>query len=205
VRVLLVFVSVVVIPIAAAAQTREPVGGFAADAQLATSSLPTSEGWTPADLDATSLVPGRGFGAAGGAHVIFGPGRHVRLGAGVVGMTTQGKAEGTGDVVTTVSTRLTTLAPALAVNFGHRDGWSYLSAGWGRGKVSSEVEGGDVDPAGWGSAWHWGGGARWFLTRHVAASFDMRFWRLSARSAVGDRVAAPVTRHFGISAGVSLR
>ena len=84
------------IPAAAAAQSRDPVGGFAADVHAVTTSLPTSEGWTPTSLVSTSLVPGRGFGAAAGLHVVFGPGRYTRLGLGLVGMTAQGEATGTG-------------------------------------------------------------------------------------------------------------
>jgi hypothetical protein len=204
VRALHVLACLLAVPVAAAAQTREPVGGFAVDLHAVTSSLPTTEGWTPTDLTASSLVPGRGFGAAGGVHAVFGPGRSKRFGVGVVGMTTQGRALGTGDAAE-VTTRLTAVAPDVAVNFGHRDGWSYLSAGWGRARVSSESAGGLADPAGWGSTWHWGGGARWFITRHVAASFDMRVWRLASRPAVGDRVEAPATGHFAISGGISLR
>ena len=93
----------------------------------------------------------------------------------------------------------------MAVNFGHRDGWSYISAGVGRASVKSEAEGGPPDPTGSGSAYHYGGGARWFMTRHVAAAFDLRVWRLSSRPAAGDRVEAPATRHFALSVGLSLR
>ena len=192
------------IPAAAAAQSREPVGGFAADVHAVTTSLPTSEGWTPPSLVSTSLVPGRGFGAAAGLHLIFGPGRHTRLGLGLVGMTAQGEATGTGGAAT-VTTRLTVVAPSVAINFGHHDGWSYVSGGFGRAGVTSEAEGGPPNPTGSGSVYHYGGGARWFMTRHVAASFDLRWWRLSSRAAAGGRVEAAATRHFAFSAGLSLR
>ena len=103
-----------------------------------------------------------------------------------------------------MATRLTVVAPTVAANFGHREGWSYISAGWGWGRVRSEVEGGTSDPAGSGSAYHYGGGARWFATRHVAVSFDLRWWTLSSRAAVGDRVAAGSSRHFAFALGASI-
>ena len=61
-----------------------------------TTSLPTSEGWTPTSLVATSLVPGRGFGAAAGLHVVFGPGRHHPPRARAGGPDRRGEATGTG-------------------------------------------------------------------------------------------------------------
>ena len=189
------------IPAAAAAQAREPVGGFVADVHGVTTSLPTSEGWTPPSLVSTSLVPGRGFGAAAGLHVIFGPGRHTRLGLGLVGLTAQGEATGTGGAPT-VTTRLTVVAPPVAVNFGHRDGWSYISGGVGPRRCDAQKpRAARPIPTGSGSVYHYGGGARWFLTRHVAVSFDLRLVALSSRAGRGRPGGAAATRHFAFCAG----
>jgi hypothetical protein len=191
-------------PVPAAAQAREPVGGVVADLRVHTVSLPSSAGWTPPALTTNTLVPSRGFGAEAGAHVVFGPGRHRRLGLGATGLFGQGRTTGT-DGAPTVTTRLTLIAPHVSANFGHRLGWSYLSGGAGLAKVSSEAAGGAGDPGGWGTVFHYGGGARWFLNERVAVTFDLRFWALTPRAAVGDRPRAAANTRIVFGAGLSLR
>ena len=188
----------------AAAQSRDPVGGLVGDLHLLTVSLPSAAGWTPTSLPPTSLVPGRGFGGEVGAHVLFGPGRHRRLGLGASGLVAQGRATGT-DGAPTVTTRVSFIAPHVSVNFGHRLGWSYLSGGAGLAKVSSEAAGGAPDPSGWDTAFHYGGGARWVVTERIAVSLDLRFWALTPRPAAGDRPSAPASTRVAFGAGLSLR
>jgi len=188
---------------AVAGQTRDPVGGLAVDVRGLTVSLPTTSGWTPAVLSATSIVPGRGWGGEAGAHVVFGPGRHRRLGLGVSGLWAQGQA--TGVDAATVTTRLTAVAPHVSWNFGHRLGWSYVSGGAGLARIASAVAGGTPDPSGWDTAFHYGGGARWFVTDRLALSLDLRFWALTPRGAIGDRPNAPATTRVAVGAGVALR
>jgi len=188
---------------AVTAQTRDPVGGLAVDVRGLTVSLPTTAGWTPAVLSATSIVPGRGWGAEAGAHVVFGPGRHRRLGLGATGLWAQGQA--TGIDAATVTTRLTAVAPHVSWNFGHRLGWSYVSGGAGVARIASQEVGGTSDPGGWGAAFHYGGGARWFVTDRLALSLDLRFWALTPRGAIGDRPNAPATTRVAVGAGVALR
>jgi hypothetical protein len=191
-------------PGAATAQSRDPVGGYVGDLHVLTVSLPSSAGWTPTSLPATSLVPGRGFGGEVAAHVVFGPGRHRRLGLGASGLVGQGRATGT-DGAPTVTTQVRFVAPHVSANFGHRLGWSYLSGGAGLAVVSSQAAGGAPDPAGWDMVFHYGGGARWFVTERIAVSFDLRFWALTPRPAVGDRPGAPATTRIAFGAGLSLR
>jgi len=119
------------------AQTQDPVGPFVIDARGLMAGLPTQEGWVPT-LPVDTVVPSRGFGLEGGAHlysVRLGP---ARLGVGAALTFARGTAtatvEGTPDVVT----KSTTFAPQLSFNFGHRLGWSYLSAGYGAAKIVSE-------------------------------------------------------------------
>ena len=187
-----------------AAQGRDPVGGFVVDLRLLTVSLPTSAGWTPSTLTTGSLVPGRAFGGEVGGHLVFGPGRHRRLGLGVSGLFGQGRATGT-DGAATVTTRLSTVAPHVSWNLGHRLGWSYLSGGVGLAKVSSEAAGDAGDPSGWGTVYHYGAGARWFLRERIAVSLDMHFWALTPRAATADRPGASATTHVAFGAGLSIR
>ncbi|MGD9902322.1 MAG: outer membrane beta-barrel protein [Vicinamibacterales bacterium] len=188
----------------AIAQLRDPVGGLAIDARALTVSLPATAGWTPTALDAGSIVPGRGWGGEAGAHIVFGPGRHRRLGLGASALWAQGRSTGS-EGAAQVTTRLTAVAPHVSWNFGHRLGWSYLSGGAGLARVASEIDGGAPDPSGWGTVFHYGGGARWFVSQHVAVSLDLRFWALTPRGAIGDRPGGPANTRVAFGAGLSVR
>jgi hypothetical protein len=189
----------------ATAQARDPIGGLVADIHGLTVTLPTSQGWTPTAISTSPLVPGRGFGGELGAHVVFGPGRYTRFGLGATGLFAQGRASGGAAEAVRVTTRLSTIAPHVSANFGHRLGWSYLSGGAGVARVSSEADGGAPDPTGWGTVFHYGGGARWFIRERIGVSFDLRFWALAARDAAGDRPRASGNTRIAFAAGVSLR
>lgn len=193
---------VVVASSEAGAQARQGMSGVVGDLRLVTSTLPTTQGWTPTS-NADAVVPGRGFGAEIGAHALVGPGRHKRLGVGVSGIVVQGRAPGAAGG--SLTTRLTGIVPHVSANFGHRGGWSYLSGGVGLARVTSVQSGGAADPAGWGTVFHYGTGARWFLTERVAFSLDLRFWALAPRGATGDRPNAPANTRIALGAGVSVR
>jgi hypothetical protein len=195
-------VTLLVAPAGVGAQTRQDVSGVVGDLRLVTSTLPTAAGWTPAS-DTGEVVPGRGFGGEIGAHALVGPGRHKRLGVGVSGVFVQGRAAGAAGG--NLTTRLTAIAPHFSANFGHRGGWSYLSGGAGLARVTSIRSGGASDPAGWSTVFHYGAGARWFLTERVAFSLDLRFWALAPRGGIGDRPNAPANTRIALGAGVSVR
>ena len=91
-------------------------------------------------------LPGRGLGLATGVNVYPARlGKHVALGVGAEWLmfsrgrktldpTTEGGASGP-----TVTTRFSVLSPQVSLNFGGRDGWSYVSGGigWARSPPSS--------------------------------------------------------------------
>lgn len=138
---------------------------FVVDLRGATSAIPTSAGLYPTVPEGGS-VPARGFGYDVGAHVYLfnlGPAR-VGLGASVI------KVRGTAPDATTT---MDILAPQLSFNFGSSDGWSYLSLGAGNARVNAEETGSS-------SAINAGGGARWFITRHLAVGFDVRMHKIAA-------------------------
>ena len=113
-----------------------------------------------------------------------------------------------------VAALLTTVSPQISVNFGSRDGWSYLSAGVGRTSIATRTspfadadrEDG-IDPGlllehdGF-SSFNLGGGARWFVKSRLAFSFDVRFHMLGSGSS---EPATPGKTLIGASVGVSLR
>jgi hypothetical protein len=188
-----------------------PPGPFVVDLRGSTMRIPSDPAFFPV-LPEASDVPARGFGADVGVHVYpfaWGPSR-VGLGAGI--LYARGSVAGAG-----ASTVVKGVAPQVSLNFGSRDGWSYLSAGYGimtlrsaapvvtttinasdDQPVTTEITGGSVE-SGSVPALNVGGGARWFLSPHLAAGFDVRFYRLSA----GD--TTPSTMLFGAAVGLSLR
>lgn len=184
------------------AQPREALGGWAIDLRGASGALPSVGGWAPPVPSGTSL-PTRGFGGEAGLHVFIGPGRHRRLSLGVSGVGLQGRASGT--TGPQVTTRLLVAAPHVAMNFGHRLGWSYLSLGAGTARATSNAPGVPDDDGGSGLVIHYGGGARWFMRRHLAASLDLRFWALTPRPASFARSKAPATTRVVVSAGIAVR
>ena len=191
------------VPHVAGAQAREPLRGVVGDVRLVSATLPSGAGWSPT-LPAGAVVPSRGFGVEGGAHVLLGPGRHRRLGVGVTSLASQGRATGL-EPAPTVTTRLFAAAPEVSMNFGHGLGWSHLSVGAGLAKVTSSYAGGGAEPSSWGAAIHYGGGARWFVSERLAVSLDLRFWALTPRPASGARPSAPATTRVVLGAGVAFR
>jgi hypothetical protein len=204
---------------AAFAQTPLPPGPYVIDVRGVMSGAPGGSGFYPV-VASTTIVPKRGFGVGGGAHLYPSRLGIARLGFGVEAMRMRGTA--TTPVATATSTTtpsaasasgadavmdLTTVAGQVSFNFGTRDGWSYLTAGYGhtftRGQVSSEVPG-PIEHSVAVLKRHtptinYGGGARWFIREHLAVGFDLRFHRISAG---GARPGASV---FALSAGVSVR
>lgn len=184
-----------------AAQTSSPLHGAVADLRLVSTTVPTGVGWTPPL--STGVVPGRGFGGEVGAAVFLGPGRNRRAFAGATAMLAQGRA--TADDAPTVTTRMRTAAPHVGLGFGHGDGWSYLSIGAGAASVGSTTDAETSADAPWALAFHYGGGARWFLRDHVAFALDLRFWALTPRAATATRVSGAATTRISLGAGLSFR
>ncbi|MGH7339837.1 MAG: hypothetical protein ACREKH_05040 [Candidatus Rokuibacteriota bacterium] len=140
-------------------------GPYVIDVRGATSGIPASPGLYP-DLGDQFIVPSRGFGVDVGAHVYLfslGPSR-LGIGLNVIGV--RGTA-------TDANATLRMVAPQLSFNFGTSDGWSYLSLGAGTARVKGVASASS-------SAINAGGGARWFLNRHLAVGFDVRMHQIAA-------------------------
>lgn len=204
----------------AAAQTRERLPWFAVDVQPATVGLPQAEGWVPVVSSDTEL-PGRNWGFATGVTVYPFRLSLITFGIGASLTTAKGSGasltivSGSGTTATTrvtpvVHTGITNLAPQLSINFGHKLGWSYLSAGLGRSKVTSRADAVGTTPAmvvpeAWNSALNFGGGAKWFMKPHLGAGFDARFVKLASRSATATLPSAKRTQLWNISVGISIQ
>ena len=222
-------VAALLIPTAAFAQPSpppaSPPGPYVIDVRGVMSGAPGGTGFYPV-VASTTIVPKRAFGLGIGAHLYPFRLGVARLGLGVEAMRSRGTAV-TPVATTTTSTTstsdtttsgtsanaaeavmdLTTVAGQVSFNFGSRDGWSYLTAGYGntrtRGQVSSVVPGPIVHSVvvlkRHAPTINYGGGARWFIRERLAVGFDLRFHRIAADGAL------PGATVFALSAGVSLR
>jgi hypothetical protein len=204
----------------AAAQGTERLPWFAVDLHGASVGLPTAPGWVP-EVDSDTPLPGRSWGLGGTVTVYPLKLGFATFGAGVGLVTASAAGEsltittGSGAAATTrttpiVRTRITSVLPQVSINFGHRLGWSYLSAGLGRSKVTSSADAvGElpaiVVPEAWNGAINFGGGAKWFMKPRLGASFDVRFTKLGTRGATATLPAASRTQMVTISVGVSIQ
>lgn len=128
----------------------------------------------------------RGFALAGNFYPLRGPGLALGVsGEFVMGRgrhTTTDPSGVTPDIKT--ATRLTSFSGNVSLNFGQRNGWSYLTAGYGPMQLWSYLDDGSSRPAPPSSkTLNFGGGARWFSSKHVAFSFDVRFYYTSPQLA----------------------
>ena len=202
----------------ALAQEREPLPWFVIDLHAASVGLPTAEGWIPA-VSGDTPIPDRAWGPALAATVYPIRAGIVTFGFGAAFSTAQGKSdsleiiEGSGATATTritptVRSRVTNLIPQVSINFGHKLGWSYLSAGVGRTKVDSRADyvGAQVIvPAIWSQALNFGGGARWFMKPRLGAGFDVRFVKLGSRGSTPTVPSARRTQMITFSAGITIQ
>ncbi|MGE0461445.1 MAG: hypothetical protein AB7Q16_08755 [Vicinamibacterales bacterium] len=205
----LVFLLLAVCAPPAAAQPKDPIGPFVVDLRGVVLGLPTSAGWTPS-LPADAVVPSRGFGLEGGAHAHLKKLGAATFGVGATYSWARGTASALTESVPDVTTRATMFSPQLSFNFGHRLGWSYLSAGYGGVKVVSESAAMTGVPAaaadsGWVGAINFGGGARWFISERLGIGFDARWHRLSSRDATANAPAAARATMFRLAMGISVQ
>jgi hypothetical protein len=199
-------------------------GPYVIDIRGATVSLPKDAAFFPL-IPASTAVPSRSYGIEVGAHVYLlqlGP---ARVGIGGMLLRARGTASpGPRDDEDTSLTALPTtpdvaavatlVGPQISMNFGSRAGWSYLSAGIGRGQLSSrasafvdeededEITTAQVIDRGRRSTINVGGGARWFAKPRMAFSFDVRFYIVGSG---GGETTTPRTTLLAASVGVSLR
>jgi hypothetical protein len=204
----------------AAAQSPDRLPWFAVDLHAATVGLPQAEGWVPV-VPLDTKLPGRNWGVGAGAtvyplrlgFVTFGIGASILTAKGSsesLTITTGSGATATSRVTPIVRTGITSLSPQISINFGRRLGWSYLSAGVGRSKITSRSDSVDMIPGvtmpeAWNQAINFGGGAKWFMKPRLGASFDVRFVKLGSRSATATLEQAKRTQLWNISAGISIQ
>ena len=216
---------------AAQGQSPGPPGPYVVDVRAGMGALPGSAVLFP-PLPSGTTIPAAGLAVDAGGHIYLISVGPARVGIGASFMRAGGRTSAPQTAGTTssslpagttssslparpdVETRITAVTPQLSLNFGTSDGWSYISAGVGRGRARATTSGFatgsgseavTVEPSVVSASLrevNFGGGARWFTKRHVAISFDVRFHQVSD---AGGEVALPRTTLAVVTAGFSFR
>jgi hypothetical protein len=197
--------------VARAQQPTEPIGRFAFDLRGFYAGLKQDPvtaaglGVQPTDL------PSRGLGGVAGVHIYPIHTKGFALGIGAEGILARGRRqahdETTGDPVgLPITQKLMGLSPQISFNFGHRQGWSYLSAGMGPLSFASyQRDTAPDDPAPRKRTINMGAGARWFNTAHLAFCFDMRFYLTRPEDPTITYPGRQRSRLLVLSAGISIK
>ena len=194
---------------AAAQMTPQPIPRVVADVRAFYAGL-ERDPVTAADLGLLpEELPARAWGGVAAVHVYPFRRQRFALGVGGEGLLARGRAQATDETGTAigplVTQKLRGLAVAVSLNFGGRNGWSYLSAGTGPFVFASYLDDPPAAPAPSQMTLNLGGGARWFATDHVAFGFDARFYQTQPEVAVDGYAARERRQIFILSAGVSFR
>jgi hypothetical protein len=197
--------------------TTSPPGPFALDVRVAMPSFNTGSALADPLGLRTSQLPSRGWGLEFGATVYPLRGKRFALGLGASLIRTSGsKAPDPEDETAvddpTIETRFNALVPQLSLNFGSGRGWSYIGGGLAFMNRATGDADADVPLGPRLTGIHYGGGARWFAGRHVAFSFDLRFYRIPEQAADATPVDGsatvpfqPKSRLFMATAGLSFK
>jgi hypothetical protein len=206
------FPLLLLVPASASAQLPpQPVGPFTADVRgmFARHKVEPS---VANELDVPEAnLPTRSFGLSGGAH--WYPWRVKNITFGVGGEFLMARGSRTVEPTTATAPQLpavrrhfTEFSPQISFNFGHRNGWSYISGGIGRSKLYVDRADAPVSDAPGRQTINYGAGARWFTNHHIAFSAEIRWYSVAPQSATpGGGVAQPRTTLMVLSAGIGLR
>jgi len=183
------------------------IGPFVVDLRGTFPSFPSNAQLAASRGIAVADLPGLGLGVDIGAHIYLVKWRAITFGVGGELMAVRAHATSATAGIQPVTERFATLAPQLSFNFGSSKGWSYLSGGIGGSTWSIVPEGsppmpGDEERL---KTINYGGGARWFAKRHVAFTFDVRFYAINPGTPALGFAGSPRTRLLVMGAGVSLR
>jgi hypothetical protein len=193
----------------AAAQPPEPIGPFVVNVRGTLARL-KAEPLVAGALDVgVDDMPTRGLGLSTGAH--WYPLRRGRVTFGIGGELVLARARGTAEPADetpgpTITQRFSEFSPHLSLNFGTNDGWSYISGGIGRARLTADSDAlPDEGPTDRVRSLHYGAGARWFTSPRLAFTFDVRFYTVDGREGTDTRPGYPRNRFMVLSVGASFR
>jgi hypothetical protein len=203
----------IVAGIAAAQEPPPPIGPFVLDVHGTIPRFPNDDAQLAASRAVSpNELPGAGLGIHAGIHVYPLKWKAVTFGLGgelTVARSHLSSQTMNGEIVgQAVTERFTHLAPELSFNFGSGDGWSYISGGIGPSTWSIVPDGSVPLPPNEERLYtiNYGGGARWFAKRHLAFSFDVRFYAINPGTPLNtESPGGPRTTLLIFGAGVSVR
>lgn len=188
-----------------------PIGGFVVDVRAAFPKFKQDPN-IAAGIGVSSLnLPARAMGLAVGAHVYVARLKPVTVGIGGEWMTagrnrTLPAAVKGGPEGPTVHSRMSSITPQLSLNFGRRQGWSYVSGGIGATAFTAERQDHPLPPQeARTTTYNYGGGARWFSKAHVALSVDLRFYAVSPQEKTVARPAFSRMTLVAFNVGASFK
>ncbi len=211
-----------------AAQDPEPIGRYIIDLRGSTVSLSQNEELAAVRRLRADQLPPRGIAVDLGGHFYFFRWGAVTFGVGASVLSTAAHLapvepmpgepapvvptpEEPGEMDppliegTIVTSRFTAISPQISFNFGHRNGWSYLSGGLGTSRLNVYPEQPTTPVQRGARTLNYGGGARWFLTPDVALSLDLRFFAISPIEQLGEQPGSPRMTLLAANIGVSVR
>ena len=154
-------------------------------------------------------TPGRGFGYDVGGHVYVFRVWHVTIGLGAsyhASRADQSPGERSANPMgPTLRKRFSAASSQISFNFGHRNGWSYLSGGLGSSRLSLFPLDADEPPQRSADTLNYGGGMRWFLNAHLAFTVDVRLFAISPLATLEDAPGSPRMTQVAFTAGASFR
>jgi hypothetical protein len=207
--------TVVCLSVAGRVAAQDPIpkiGPFALDIQGTVPRFPSDDDQLQRSRDLVSgELPGVGLGIHVSANVYVFTWKAITFGVG--GDAAFARAHHSAELVSqgvtarAVSERFTHFAPNLSFNFGTGNGWSYLSGGIGRSTWYIVPDGAEPLNADHDAleTINYGGGARWFVNRHVAFSVDARFYAVYPGTPDGARPGSPRTTLLFAGAGISVK
>ena len=153
--------------------------------------------------------PGRGTGISAGAHVYLLRWRFVTFGLGASFIYASGSQRPGPDDLDPQAPALrqtfTAMSPQLSLNFGRRNGWSYVSAGPGTSTLSLYNQDAAKPPQQSTRSFNYGGGARWFTSDHLAFALDLRFYNATPLFTTETESASPRTTTMILGIGASFK
>lgn len=176
--------------------------GLGRDAETAAQLFP------PATI---SDMPGRGPGGVVGVHVYLLRGKNMAFGLGGEGVLAGANKQPIDSETSLPSgdpihQRLKGMSGQISLNFGHRDGWSYLSAGMGPlGYYTYRGTARPAEAPTIKNTINLGAGARWFTSRHFAFTFDLRFYQTKPQEPTQSYPGRLRANIRVMSAGISIR
>ena len=154
------------------------------------------------------VTPGLGLGFETGAQLYVYQWRMITLGAGgsvdVSFRDRKSRNDDHAPNAPTIRKHFIAFSPQLSLNFGNRNGWSYLSGGIGLSRLSLSALS-NSEPQRRTNTINYGGGARWFTSDHLALSIDLRFYALSPLLATDNEAPSPRTTLMVLSIGTSFK